>query len=53
MVRVVASDRKGRIGVETQVTINSKQVMLASSLRSLDCSTHSLCCGGPLGVIPN
>ena len=26
MVRVVSSDRKGRIGVETQVTINSKQV---------------------------
>ncbi len=26
MVRVVDSGRKGRIGVETQVTINSKQV---------------------------
>lgn len=28
MVRVVSSDRKGRIGVETQVTINSKQARL-------------------------
>jgi hypothetical protein len=45
MVRVVDSGRKGRIGVETQVTIHSKQV------RRPSCLVFSRDCGGGVPAV--